>query len=402
MFATEYHLQLPLSGGKVKYSTFGRVQSFDIIGVTKKEPTMRFKLFLTLITLSFSIPSFAQIFNLDFDCTNAGICAALESSIQAEVQKAEDKANDGLPKASPDRLMEGMANSSVMAGKGIGSDYASNMSVLLIGAGVGVGADLEESQTGDDGESTPLSGVGIQGGLLIGTNLSWMDTQKILGLETNRLNVYVNFFKYSHEQKMGGEDKQITADLASFGLHVSYDWIPGSKSKLLGWGGVKLHLGLEKNTTEIEFQTTIDETVTATQGTETATSTVNGTPKATIDVNTLSIPLEISTSVQMLYILSLYGGLGVDYNMGYAEGKGALNAAPAAVNCTGVACGGGTQIGTITPTANIDAKSKVDPFLTRGFLGVQFNLPFTRIFVQADKSFGNDLVGAHAGLRFVF
>jgi hypothetical protein len=40
--------------------------------------------------------------------------------------------------------------------------------------------------------------------------------------------------------------------------------------------------------------------------------------------------------------------------------------------------------------------------LFRGFAGVQVNLPFIRVFVQADKSFGSDLVGATAGVRLVY
>src|SRR5690606_30554779 len=143
--------------------------------------------------------------------------------------------------AQPKRLMEGMANSSVMAGKGIGSDYASNMEVFLIGAGIGVGADLEK----DDNTDSEISGLGVAPGLVIGTNLGWMDTAKILGMDTNRLNVYLNFMGYGHDQSFGdnGSETDAEIDMTSFGVHFRYDWIKGNGTKLLGWGGVKLHFG---------------------------------------------------------------------------------------------------------------------------------------------------------------
>jgi hypothetical protein len=355
-------------------------------------------LVLTLFAGLYATTSSAQIFRLTL--TPAGSMApALAAALASEVQKIEDDINKGLPSAStPDRLMKGMANSSVMAGKGIGSDYASNMSVLLIGAGVGVGADLEKNKEAD----SPLSGAGVQGGLLLGTNLSWMDTQKILGMETSKLNVYANFMSFNKEMKSGDTDAKI--GLASYGVHFSYDWIKGSGSKLLGWGGVKLHWGYEYNHTNLKFNSQIKKDLSyqdTTTSTGTYTSNILADPYASIDVTTHSIPLEISSSVQILYILSLYGGLGADYNVGSATGKGTLNSTPTTLLCNG-ACGVNANAGTITTDANIDGKGNANPFLYRGFAGVQFNLPFIRVFVQGDKAFGNDLVGATAGVRLVF
>ena len=361
------------------------------------------KLLLTTLTLGlglYSSPSSAQIFDLTFT-PSAGVPQVVIDAINVEIQKAEDEINDGLPSASsPDRLMEGMANSSVMAGKGIGSDYASNMSVILIGAGVGVGADLEKNEEAD----TDLSGVGVQGGLILGTNLSWMDTQTILGLDTNKLNVYANFFTYSHEMETGDTAAQI--DMTSYGLHFSYQWVKPKGNVLLGWGGIKVHWGYEYNSTKLRFDSTITEEISTTNSGDTYSSTVTGNPFATIDVSTHSIPLEISTSVQLLYFVSLYGGLGADYNIGEAIGKGDLNSTPSTLNCSaggGVPdCPGGANSGTITTSANIDGKGNALPFTTRGFAGVQLNLPFIRVFGQVDKAFGNELIGATAGVRLVY
>jgi hypothetical protein len=353
----------------------------------------------------YSNESKAQLFRINI-LNEGALDPAVASALRTALDSAEADINKDFPSAgTPKRLMEGLANSSVMSGKGVGSDYASRMEVALIGVGVGVGADMEK----DKSSGSELSGIGLQGGLILGTNLGWISSGKILGLEAKRLNVYANFFKYSHDQKMGDANKDtLEADLGSLGFHVSYDLIRPSGRSLMRWGGVKLHTGFEKNTTELTFKTTINETVSGDLGGgATVGGPVTGSPTANIDVATTSIPLEISTNVQFLYFLSLYGGFGADMNFGQAKGGAALNANPTTLSCNPDQTGGaGTCVGGVDPQvqaeANIDSTGKVASFLTRAFAGVQINLPYTNIFVQADKSLGNDLIGATAGLRFVY
>lgn len=343
----------------------------------------------------YSFESSAQLFNLEVsNCGGLGV--ALCNQLRTEIAQVETEINEDFPSTGdPKRLMQGMANSSVMAGKGIGSDYASRMQVMLIGAGVGVGADLEKDKETD----SDLSGIGIQGGLIIGTNLSWLDAEKILGLYTDRLNVYVNYLGYNLDRKMGDGDKdQIEADLQSFGFHASYDLVTPKGSSLLRWGGIKVHTGYEYNKSRYRFSSNLSEDFNEDIAPgQTASGTISGSPAATIDVSTQSIPFEISTNVQLLYILSLYTGLGVDFNFGEAKSNGNLNADESTILINGADTGTRVQA-----DANISGKSKVDSMLTRAFLGVQINLPYINIFVQADKAFGNELVAGTAGVRLVY
>jgi hypothetical protein len=354
---------------------------------------MFLKFTLSFLALTLTTTSFAKIFKFDLDM-NPNIPQEVQNYFRAELTKVEDNINKGLPGAdSPDRLMEGMANSSVMSGKGVGSDYASNMSVVLIGAGVGVGVDAEKQGDSD------ISGIGLQGGLILGTNFSWLDTETILGLDTNKLNMYVNYSGFNFYNS--SDDTTGSLHSRSYGVHFSYQWKAPTGNSILGWGGVKFHWGYEYNNMRIKLNSTIKEEVSTTYESNDYIANVNANPFATIDVATSSIPLEISTSAQFLYFLSLYTGLGVDYNMGSATGKGVLNSTPSEITCSGDTCPAGS-LGTVTTQANIDGKARVTPFLMRGFVGAQVNLPFVRIFVQGDKAFGNDLVGATAGVRFVY
>ena len=166
-----------------------------------------------------------------------------------------------------------------------------------------------------------------------------------------------------------------------------------------------MNFGFEYNKTKFGFKSQLNETInqTATTG-EVINGTITGAPEASILANTMSIPLALSTDIQILYFVSIYTGAGVDYNMGQAKGKGELNGNNSTLSCSGggICSGGGATTVTVKPVANLDTTSKVEPFLYRAFAGVQFNLPWTRIFVQVDKSLSNDLIGATAGLRFAF
>lgn len=365
---------------------------------------MFLKLFFAFLTLSVAMPTYAQIFNIEVvDYGGLDAVPAIKATIDSELQKAENEVNKDFPSGTPDRLMEGMANSSVMAGKGIGTDYASNMSVFLIGAGVGVAADLEKPKDTD----SDLSGVGVAPGVIVGFNLGFLDAERILGMHTDRLNLYFNFMSYKHKQILSdkaGEESDITLDMLSFGTHVRYDWITGAGNKALGWGGVKLNFGFEYNKSTFDFKTKVSEEIeqTVSGSGELIKGTVEGTPVASILASTTSIPVALSTDVQILYFFTLYGGLGADYNMGEAKGKGNLNGKDSNLTCTGgAACTSPTTV-VVRPTANLNTSAKVDPFTYRVFAGFQFNLPWTRIYVQADKSLSNDLIGATAGLRFAF
>lgn len=364
------------------------------------------KLVFALIALSLGLytsNSSAQIFQIKVtDYGDGAGNAAFESFVNAEIQKIENQINEDLPSAQPDRLMEGMANSAVLAGKGLGADYASGMKVFLIGAGAGVGADLAKDKNTD----SELSGVGVAPGMVVGMNLGWMDSKYILGMDTDRLNLFLNFMTIGKKNlelnDKPGEESFADIDSTALGFRLRYDWIKGKGSKLLGWGGVKFHFGYEYSKTNITFRSNINKTVNETSsGGEVLSGTFTGSPEATIKTAVHSIPIELSTDVQLLYILSLYGGIGADYSFGEAKGDGTINGGSTPISCTGGACGPGTNV-TVKPEANIDATGKVNPMMFRGFAGVQVNLPFMRIYVQGNKPFGSELVGVNAGVRFVY
>jgi len=358
------------------------------------------KKFLTLATILglglYANESSAQLFRLK-PVGYGNLTNEQQTAWKNKLAELEADINKDFPSSiNPNRFMQGMANSSVMAGKGIGSDYASRMEVALVGGGAGASADLEE----DKSINSKGSGAGAQGGFIVGTNLSWMDAEKILGLYTDRLNIYTNFLIFNYERDLGGEDNKASGKFSSFGAHVSYDLVLPKGNSLLRWGGIKVHTGYEYNSTQLRLSTSFLESVDENLGGATVEGDVKGKPSGKIDVITHSIPIEISTNVQILYFLSLYSGLGVDVNFGSAKGDG--NADTSILDVDIDNDGDVDENLEVQAEANLDGSGNANSFLYRAFAGVQINIPYMNIFVQADKAIGTELVAATAGVRFVY
>lgn len=345
----------------------------------------------------------AQIFTIkvtDYGGTDA--IPALKRFIDSEVQNLEDQVNNDIPDDAPHEMMSGMANANVLAGKGLGKDYASYMDVFLIGTGVGLAADLKRQNSID----SDISGIGGAGGLMAGVNMDKIDIKSFAGLDPRRLNMYVNFMNFSHTYEVrdnGGFDSDIKGDFLNIGMHFRYDWMKGSGDPQLGWGGIKLHWGYEFSDAEYTFSNNLDRVINvvdATQGS--INGRITGQPKYSVKTQTHSIPLEISSDVSFLKFLTFFGGMGTDINYGKAKGKGIADGNVTPLVCTGGGFCGGGQIIQVQAQANVDVEGQVDPLFLRGFLGMQFNIPYFRIYAQVDKIFGTQLLGGTLGLRYIY
>ena len=193
------------------------------------------KKLLLVIALTLPTLSHAQIFQLNrVACTGGAVACAL---FDTEIQKVENEINADLPAGDPKRMMEGIANSQAAAGKGASTDYISHFDAFVVGAGIGLGADLEENKEYD----SELSGIGLMGAVQIGLNMSTIFDDSFLGLDPKRTTVMANFFTYNLDRDF--DESNVKADMISFGVHGSYKWIDGNGNRLFGWDGVRLHTG---------------------------------------------------------------------------------------------------------------------------------------------------------------
>jgi hypothetical protein len=359
---------------------------------------------LILFASFFSSFASAQMFTLKVtDYGGLDNNELLKRVLDAYLEKIEDDVNELIPNADPERMMKNMSNASVIATKGVGSDYASDMNVFLVGATVGAGVAYERNDT----INSDINGAGAATGMILGANADKLNVHNFAGLDTKKLNFYLNFMKLGQTQNLisnGGVDSDLRVGFLGGGLHFRYDWLDGSGTKMWGWGGVKLHWGYDFNQTEFTYENNLDRTVNLVDNGSGANikGRITGRPKYQVKTTTHSIPLEISSDVRFLKVFSLYGGLGTDISYGKAVGTGKADGEVSPLVCTGGGTCGGGRILQVQVQANIEAEGNVAPLMARGFTGLQINLPYFNMFAQVNKGFGNNLWGATGGLKLVF
>lgn len=363
---------------------------------------MRIQYFVGILCLFLTVESYAALIDLkvtDYDGLDS--IPFVKQLIDVEVDKIEDDINAKIPNGAETRVMKGMSNSSVIAGKGVASDYSSNMEYVLVGAALGGGVDLEKPR----GTDSDFSGVGVAPAVIIGGNMRAMGVYKFAGLDAKRVNAYANFAVYNYTHSFHGNstgDSDINVDMKAAGFKLRYDWIQGKEYRHATWGGVKLHWGYEYNHSNFMFEHDLDKVISTDVSGLTLGGRITGRPKYEVDVITHSLPFEISTDVRIFKFLSFFGGAGFDINFGKAKGKARANGDASPIICTdnGAICGPG-KIVTLKADASADAEANVDPLSARGFLGLQINVPYVQVYGIVDKAVGNQLLGVAVGIRYV-
>jgi hypothetical protein len=317
-----------------------------------------------------------KIINRTGDCNT--LCDTLENEVNAN-----------LPDADQSNYLKGMANASVASQKGLGASYGNNLEYMEVGGTIALGADLGDNSMSDliggDVDANQIRGVGVGAAVTIGLKGD-LFAKKIGFIDMSRASFYGYFLSLDAPDTDGLE-----GDTTSMGLHVQYKIIPGFGAGFgfFEWGGIDITTGIERSSMKLKFVEPITETVT--EGGVTAT--FNGTATVGADVSTTTIPIEVSTNVRLLYITSLFGGLGMDISSGEAKSIANLSGN---INITGGSGG--------TGTATLDLGSAEGPttISTRAFFGLQLNLAIVNAFVLVNKGLTNDSLGLAVGARIGF
>ncbi|MFZ4715690.1 MAG: Lsa36 family surface (lipo)protein [Bacteriovoracaceae bacterium] len=325
-----------------------------------------------LALLSLSTTAFAGPFKLTTcNSGNQTLCNTLETEV-----------NKNLPDADASNYLKGMSNSAALAGKGTGADYATNFDLFVLGVNGGAAVDPGNQSASDFAsgkvDSQQLRGFGAQVNGILGLNLSLLP-----GKFFERSKFYVNAGTFD---KSSGDFKVKTS---SFGAHYQYKLIKEKAFvgfKLLHWGGVDFTTGMEFSTLDIDYSKTLAINTTVSG----QTATYNGPLSVKANVKTTSIPFELTTSLQYLYILSTYVGVAGDIN----TGKSTVTAASSGT----ITVAGTPEQGAI----DLGSSGKPNAFDSRWLIGQQFNFPLIKIYAQLNQSFTNNTMGAAAGVKIAW
>lgn len=158
---------------------------------------------------------------------------------------------------------------------------------------------------------------------------------------------------------------------------------------LLEWGGIKIRSGIEVLKLKYRSTKRIDQIFLK----NFYKINFKGTSHIGVDLSSLSLPLEVSTSFKILYMMTFYGGIGFDLNLISSKGKSSLKNLEITLEQDGeklldedifVETGFGKEV-------------LVDTFTSRAFVGLNFHIALFKIFCHLERTLNTSFYGSHIG-----
>jgi hypothetical protein len=272
--------------------------------------------------------------------------------------------------------------------RGLGVDYGSN--VRYVEAGVAVSTAINGNKAASDGDARTQPPAGVSGNLTFMAGVS-------LGAAGVPITIFGNYFK-SH-----GSYHEFDSRLDNVGVHVQLKLL-GSRddsvlSKLLRWGGLDITTGFDRSHMRLQLVRDFERTIPVTNG-QSFPAEVDLTSRGTfaLDMRTTSIPLEVTTNVRFLYVLSAYIGGGFDWQVG----GGSTLTIDLDGTLTGRVPSAGASADLGNMTLQVTQHASPSAGRVRGIVGLQANLFFLKIFAQLNATPSPFLASFGAGARLVF
>lgn len=299
----------------------------------------------------------------------------LESLLEAEVRKAYSLVDvKGFLKEA--------ANAQAFSGKGLGVDYVSDIELFVVGAAMNVSVfsgDQGFDELLNSDRITPV-GAGVQVSAMAGVNLGFVDL--------DMLNVFVNGFGFS------APIDQLDGSFANVGLHLQWVILDEREIPALGWDGLRLTSGFEFTKTTLELSQPLGTLVPISEdgGTD---AQLDSTGTFRLIQTGYTIPLELTTGISLLWVVSVYVGVALDVQLGNAFSEIGLNGTVTAV----LENNEEIEMGTLEVT--LDDENNANIVQLRGMLGLQLNLGPLRLFGQLNAR-DNTGIGVAAGARIAW
>jgi len=316
---------------------------------------------------------FASEFGFDLD--------ELEGLLESELQEIFNLVD-------PNDYLRAFADAEAFSSKGLAVDYASNPKALSFGIALNVTAAVgKDGFAGTSESERPVAGVAPNLSLMAGANLGALFRNKKL----DRLNVYVNGFYISHNYH-----ESFSGSRTTLGAHAQYKLVRGSSHRgkaFFAWGGLDASGGIQYGRYKLSLEEGLDTDISIGEVEEQGgTLRLMSTGRATFETTSVSFPLEVTTSARLLYILSLYGGVGMDIFAGSSK---------MSVDLDGEFIGedgddNQYDVGDVEISANESAGPR--PGRLRFLAGLQLNLWRVRLFLQTNLA-PDRAVGATFGFR---
>lgn len=322
--------------------------------------------------------------------------ALLQATIETEVC---NQVKSKFQTANLGPVMGYMAKAYAASSKGAVADYATNMQVFALGAGVTVAvnnitpafttSELTALKNRFSSGTLPDAGAGVVANASLGVSFKHMPFKRRGWFDPKKINVYASFFLLP---TMSFDVYSLKSTSAS--AYIQYKLLPMRKIPfgLMTWGGLDVGLGYSyaSTTTSVSSTTKITSVEFETNG-----KRVVYEPTGTLAITYTShvVPLEVSTNFSLLYFLSFVVGGAADFHI--------LSSAEIAANISGVVKVDGVSTSDDYARFSMSETGKASAVGFRTFFGPQFNIWKIRIFTLAHIT--NDASYAvTTGARFVW
>ena len=339
---------------------------------------------------------------------NAAFDSTLNSVINSEFAKLEKEANSQLNLDLTD-FARGMADSAATAVKGLLVDYASNPTILVVGAGINFALNTGTTSLANvlsnadnlinnlvNNQGVPQFGLAAQVSLMAGVSFKNFSLPKLGFIDPGRMTGFVNFWAQSLNFN------NFNTKFMNIGAHIQYDIIETKKlaAGSTVWGGIDFTTGISYAFSEFLLSTNLPAVTTSSTnvGGSTADMQLSWSGKSKLGTNAkiFSIPFEVSTNVRFAYFLTFFTGVGIDLQFG----SGRIIAGLAESSITGtIENGGSTGIANGTQVASadviVDFGTSQSPTFgnIRIFFGPQIEISVVKLFFQTTFALNNTYSG---------
>ncbi len=328
---------------------------------------------------------------------------ALVAQIDQLFNTMETEVNNQLTQFDAGSYLKGTANATALASTGGTHDVAQRFKYFYLEAGGGLSADLGGigplKLMNDSNSVTEVKGLSGAMNFTIGAPGNLLQIPKVNMFDPERFKLYLGLAQYSRKVDL------VKFDYQSYSLMGQYHFLD-NRSFLLGafkWNGVDVTTGFKYNKIKIlyskNFSESVQQTVTdpSIGGTQTMTMSYSTLAQLGANAAVTTIPLEVTTSVGVLYIFDFIAGFGTDFNFGSSSSIISSPGSVTAQESTGLA---GTMSGDIE--FDLGQKSSPQAMSSRYLLGVAYDFRVMSFLMQYNRNITNHAESIHFGLAAHF
>jgi hypothetical protein len=320
---------------------------------------------VVLLVLMVASPARAQL-TVDVALNSEGDMLAAQLGITPPelAMQMQGAINEAYGANNVDGFLRSFADATAFSMRGLGIDYASDPSSIVVGVGANFAVAASDQVTARD---RPTAGLGA--------NLAFMGGYNLASQGAPRWTLFGNGFYRK------GSTTSLRGGILSAAAHVQYRFTnpqPDDRTttKVLRWTGIDITAGLEFTRWSLGVADDIATELHIGGPGGNARIILDSTGTFDLHSTATTVPLELSTGVRIALLVSMYIGVAADLTIGSgrltADLDGTIYASDGRVIGTSAIAGGG------------DASASV--FAPRMLAGAQLNLWKLKLYTQVNAS----------------